>query len=318
MADEEKPWHSFWEGFESYAHMTRFLITVGLFFILLTASCGILFGVLGLNVKTPTVQVSIAGNERSSGQISSLSLQNNGLSITLASGERFANLLVPANKIWMDSHILIHPGEFVKIISSGSANLSEQLSLNVSNDPASYDIRSFNFLVDPHGEPLNGRTTERRQADELRSPLKIRKDAPLGMLLATIVPDKRDLRNNPRAGDVVTLEEAEQGFVYKGNNSGFLFLTVNDLLISRRPQDRDIWLLKRTFAGDEANINEQRENVRRAYMTASSPDSDVDKQIAKMGSKWDAIVKQEYFEAFFEDNSGYFMVSIAVSSQQPR
>jgi hypothetical protein len=318
MADDDKRLQSLWEGFESYAHMTRFLITVGLSFLLLTACCGILFGILGLNVKTSTVQVSIGGSDRISSPISSLSLQNNGLSITLASGERFANFLVPANKLWTDSRILVHPGETVKIISSGSANLSEQLSLNVSNDPASYNIRSFNFLVGPHGEPLNGRTTDPREADELRSPLKVRKDALLGMLLAAIVPDKRYLREDPRTGDVVTLEEAEQGFIYRGGKPGFLFLTVNDLLVSRRPLDRDVWLLKRTIAWNEASIAEQRANIRRAYLTATSTDSDVDKQIAKMELKWDAIVKQEYFEAFFEDNSGYFMVSVAVSPVQTR
>lgn len=138
------------------------------------------------------------------------------------------------------------------------------------------------------------------------------------MLLASIVPDKRYLREDSRAGDVVTLEEAEQGFIYRGNKPGFLFLTVNDLLVSRRPLDRDVWLLKRTIARNEASIAEQRANIRRAYLTATSTDSDVDKQIAKMELKWDAIVKQEYFEAFFEDNSGYFMVSVAVSPVQTR
>jgi hypothetical protein len=70
-------------------------------------------------------------------------------------------------------------------------------------------------------------------------------------------------------------------------------ITRKDLSISqlrRQRRARPTWLLKRTIAGNEASIAEQRANIRRAYLTATSTDSDVDKQIAKMELKWDAIV----------------------------
>ena len=310
---DEKTHYSMWGGFDSNAHLIRFLVTVAIFFMMLTLSCIILFGLLGLSVNTPSVQVSIAGSDKSAGQIKRLSVENNGFLIELESGEKFANFLVPANKLWTNSNIEIAPGDTVKIISSGSANLAEQLSLDISNDPAAYNLRSFNFLVDPLGKPLNGRTTDPREADELRAPLKIRRDAPLGMLLATISPTERTIRENPRAGEVVTLEEAQQGFEHRGPARGMLFLTVNDLLGSANPADREVWMLRRNRAQASATEAEQLENVRRAYLKESASDAEVQTQMQKMLRRWNAIVSNRYFEAFIEDNSGYFMVSVAVS-----
>jgi len=313
MTDERRP-SGFWTGFESNDHLKRFLIVFAGMAVLMTGCCWVLFSLLGITVSSPTVRIGLAGNESVSEGIRRISFARSGLQIEMRSGEVFANALVPANKLWVDTNIIVQPGSRVRLTANGSADLSQTATLRINENPDAYNVNAYYFLVDPYGYRLDTPTPRYREADELRNAIKLTPTARIGTLVATVAGSAAILAANPRAGEIFTIETPEDGYVYTGARPGRLFLAVNDLVGSAAPRDREYWLLRRRSDTELYTPADARENIRRAYLFPTSTEAEVDERIRWAEHLWDSISRRRYFHYFYEDNAGFYMVSISVSA----
>lgn len=303
--------HGFLSGFESWDHLKRFVVSIVASLVVLAfAIISIL--AFGLTVETPSLKIGIA-NDQVNATIKSITVEEYGTLITTSDGTQLTNAIVPANKLWLDTGIEVQPGSEVVITASGAVNLATHLSNDLAKDPASFDLKSFNFLIDPAGEALNGRASQPREADEIRRDLAIMPDARLGQLLAVVGSDVG--RGQVKPEGIVAFAKPKTTFVYplEASTNGTLYLSANDLIASADEKDKQVWLLQRVN-GQRVSESVARQNIANAYEAGDLSNSEkIDARLSTIEQRWATIVENQYWEAFMEDNSGYFQVAIRIT-----
>lgn len=303
--------NSIWGGFESDEHLKRFLITIGVFFVLLTVSIAIVFSLLGLSVKSGDLEITVAGESRYSQRLSKLSVNNTGIALELDDGQKIGSLLLPANQVWLDSKIDVPAGATVHISASGSATLSVKRSIDIAQQPAKFDPSVYNNLTGPDGGSLNRNLTVPRSADEIRRPLLISPNAPPGALLATVQDEGFDFGTTPKPPSISAYElrkDGPDGIVIHAKSAGRLYLTVNDLIGSPNPADKDYWTLSRNKFGNKISESAILDNFKLSYGESAN----IPQRRQELSDRWDDMVKKSYFDIFVEDNAGYYMVAVSV------
>jgi hypothetical protein len=305
-----------WSGFESKAHLLRFIAVCGAFMGFLTICCVVLFYVFGISVASPSVRIGIEGSELSEGPRQIL-FTKSGLQIEMRSGETFATTLVPANKLWISTNIVVQPGSRIRLAASGSANLNQAATLDARRAPGEQNLNSLYHLFDPHGQRLDNRDVPERPANRMRRPIALMPSASLGTLVG-IVAEQEDLLREvrPPASRLFAIQSAEEpsgGYLYRGAHEGTLFLAVNDLVVSDAPRAREYWLLRRRNDHELFSPAEIRQNIQGAYLAPNASQREVDDKIRWAESLWDTLVRLQYYNYFYEDNAGYYMVSISVT-----
>jgi hypothetical protein len=296
-------------GFESWTHLARFVL-------MLTAICALIitmaliFRAFGILFTSQYFSIGIAGGDTNRAGIEKITFDGPGLRIRLEDGTILANALVPANQPWIQTDIWVEPGATVRLIASGSVNLSQPNTLVLNELPRRYG--NFpNYLVTPSGGNIGRAQGSYRSTDDWRNPIKLAPGARLGTLVATITPS-REPPALPRRPDVLfTLEEAAQGYRYSGREGGWLSLSVNDLIVDPSPEAEAVYLLLRGENGEPISPVEQRERFRRSYSAAS--DAEIDEWMAWATRRWREARDRRYYQYFFEDNSGYLLASVSVT-----
>ena len=302
--------NSIWGGFDSDEHLKRFLVTIGAFFVLLTLCIAIVFSLLGLSVKTDKLEISVGGESLYNQRLSKLSVNNTGIALELDDGQKIGSLLLPANQIWLDSKIDVPAGATVHISASGSATLSVKRSIDIAVNPAEFDPSVYNNLTGPDGVSLNRNLTNRRPADEIRRPLRISPSAPLGALLATIQDEGFNFKATPKPPSIFAFREGKDGIEFHAKSAGRLYVTVNDLVGSGDPVDKDYWTLARDRLGNRITEKDIVDLYRRSYGESAN----IAKLRKDLSKRWDDMVKKTYFDIFVEDNAGYYMVAVSVKT----
>jgi hypothetical protein len=319
---EESGSRSLFGGFDSNAHMRRFLIAVGGFIAALALAAIAVVQFADLRFSGGGIEVNVAGQRIENAALKSISLEDNGFQIETSDGIRLASVLLPANQLWLNTKIKVQPGQFIKLRASGSANLAEQLNLNAINDPRSYAKTGFNFLVDPYGRRLNwlARTANKlrnRNADELRNTIKLKPGYLLGTLIGVVMPDEGFVETNPRPRSTFAIsdDENQRGIVYNGKETGFLFLSVNDLVGLPGSEAKDAFMMHFAPDGQLLDPDEQDRQLCDAFPLADCNSVELAKRRTDMDLRWEQMLKGRRWEAFYEDNSGYYMVTVSVSNQ---
>lgn len=307
--------HSFLTGFENWAYMWRFCIAIGIIFLSVVFSAAAALRVFGISIATKELTISAGGETQ--GKITSIDLSTAGLSFKTAGDRSTHVVFVPGNVLWIDTHIDVPSGYDVRVTAQGSVTLSNQLVDKQTSRPHEVNLATFNFVVDPSGESVNAREVAERQADILRDELRILPGARLGTLLAAVTPrsaapalGKRNPRPAAEGDLLVAVGRGPTNFRYADGRSrdGRLYFSVNDILAENNPALRDVWLLKRAANDVEA--------VKEAYLAGDATAEDVNKQMADLANRWDASVKGNYTEVFFEDNSGFFIVIVELCPEK--
>lgn len=311
MADDNKraDYYSALGGFHSEAHLNRFVKMLVALFAMLTLSVWLVFGALHLNVRASGIEITGPDGRSTFTGIKRVSLGGNGAIYEMENGQKLANMLVPANQLWFNTNIEVVPGSKVTITASGSATLSINRSIDISEHPEINDPRFYNNLVKPNGIALNGLMAKDRPADKLRRPLRIRPQSNLGALLATVQDHASfDPHTVTRPVPMSAATDGSMQIQFVADRRGELYLTVNDIVGSDSDDDEATWLLARDEKGMPVDSQQQAVNIIASYggsVIASH-------KLAELKARWTAMVDLEYYTMFIEDNSGAYMVSISI------
>ena len=313
---EQRHTANLWSGFESKDHLVRFITVCAAFMILLTISCVVLFYFAGISVASPSVRIGIKGTELSEG-LREILFTKSGLQIEMRSGEKLATTLVPANKLWVSTNMEVRPGSQIRLAASGSANLSQASAIDARRTPGEQNLNSLYHLFDPHGKRLDARDVPERPANRIRRPIALMPSASLGTLIGIVAQEKELNDEVPlpesRLFAIQPADDSSDGYLYTGEHKGTLFLAVNDLIVSDDSKAREYWLLRRRNDRELYSQAEMRQNIQAAYLPANASQREIDDRIRFSESLWDTLVRLQYYNYFYEDNAGYYMVSISVT-----
>lgn len=314
---------SFSAGFASVQHLQRFVLGVACVATIIAIAAIVTSYFANVKFSGGSVSVSIETKSLEGGKIKEIAVQKTGLRITMENGLTISDVIVPGNQLWVDTGIDVEPGQIVHIAASGSIDLDERTHIDLLNNPTSQGQQKFSHLVDPYGKWINGsfhpdNKQNENPASELRNLIKLKPDAALGMLVGTIVANESDLRTNPRASRVFTIQEAganagDRGYTYQGDTAGRLFLAANDLVWDAGDAARDAFLYRLAKDGRRLSDSERMQRMIEAYRTIAPTAAGVAKKTAELQARWEAMRAERFFEGFYEDNSGQYMVSVAVS-----
>jgi hypothetical protein len=308
-------------GFDSAAHLNRFLIAVCASIGAFTIAAIMVVQFADLKFSGGGIEVNVAGQEIEHAALKSISLEDSGFQMETSEGNRLASVLLPTNQLWLNTKIKIRPGDIIKLRASGSANLAEQLNLAAINNPKSYEKVGFNFLVDPYGRRLNwlarpANKLRNRNADELRNAIKLKPGYPLGILIGVVMPNGNFVENNPRPNDTfaITDDENQRGFVYRGENEGFLFLAVNDIIGLPDEASKISFMMQVAPDNQPLSLKEQDRQLCDAFPLDICDAKSRAVRRKDMNDRWEQMRAGRRWEAFYEDNSGNYMVTISIHS----
>jgi hypothetical protein len=191
--------------------------------------------------------------------------------------------LLPANKLWLDTGLTVAPGKSISIKATGAINLS----LPRLVEAAEGDTRPVLPWFGPGGSPL--RTEIRLFAR--RSGLLIAPDADYGTLLAYIAPAGGSEIGNRRVSPIVRIGtggviSCPASYVAPGT----LYLCVNDTVIRDDPESKALYIADQELL-DEA--------YKKKPLT-----------IAQATVRWEKLVGDEYWNVWFDDNIGHYLVEV--------
>jgi len=337
---------------DSWPKAWRFVFTIssliGVFALCVLAVAylsGLIVEARGVKVKLGNFQHQDDKSDKAS-QLSSIEMNDHGMTMEFDDGSRIAQILLPANQLWLETGLEIEKGSLIRIEASGAVNLAQHLANDLARDPKAQEIDSFKFLVNTDGKALNGRTPKPRLADALRKDIALLPSAPLGSLVYTIAPRKSLDRMQPRPKPEHKIS-IYQASALAGTGQvpadigiyqrGVLFLSVNDFVLTYRDKDRDIWALKYDQEGQEGSCTGHLERIQKAFsykeIDSCRPRNDQAKacvmqepseyapetacgKLNTMYRYWDTVAKQGRPEAFYEDNGGVLLVTVHIQPPQ--
>lgn len=203
------------------------------------------------------------------------------LTIDPSKSERTGIALIPANQLWVDTGIILNADEEAHITATGSVNLSIHRTI----EAAIKDKKTRLSWVGPDG----GEQEPKFAIDNLRLPLRLMEKAGYGCLLGYIKPVAEPMpdKDNPKPSGIFKIGKNLEHI----SGSGSICLTVNDIVL------KDDEASKRIYIADPSIINE-------AY--------DDQETVKTLTDKWNKIIEQKYFDIWYDDNAGSFLVQISI------
>ncbi|MCW5211548.1 hypothetical protein VU04_01385 [Desulfobulbus sp. TB] len=193
-------------------------------------------------------------------------------------------ILVPANKLWINSGITIQPGQKITMRASGYINLAIHRLISSANT----DVLPPYSWSDTTGTVLDGT----RPLYKRREELLIEKRALLGQLLYVAVRDSEvpPSQNNPRPERIRILKS---GDCYKNESKvrETFYFTVNEKLVENSQKARLAFIGK--------NQKEVDDTYGSGVITRK-----------QLEERFNKIIEQGYWTVWFDDNIGQFLVEI--------
>lgn len=221
------------------------------------------------------------------GQKLSISFNKEGSTLIFINDEPSkALVLVSASTLWLDTGIKIRPGQKLSIGASGLVNLA----IHRLVDAAKEDVRPRHGWVGPDGDQQgNEKPVEHR-----RMQLRIEPRVGFGSLLAFVRAEGEPNpgKENPKPAGVQAVgRNGKVSYEDNRGREGTLFLTVNEAVI----QDTDE--AKKAYVTTQGDLDE---TYGKGILT-----------VAKLESQWRQIVRNNYWEVWFDDNVGHFLVQVS-------
>jgi hypothetical protein len=206
--------------------------------------------------------------------------------ITRGSQVRKAIVLLPANKPWLNTGIDVVKGQKVTLTASGSVNLAIH---RLVNSAQTHERPRLGWLG-PDGAPQ----PYPDDLDNARNPYLIAPNLNYGTVLACVAPEVAELRpgiTNPRPPGVRLIG---RGGSFTAESDGKLWIVVNDVILNEKSENAYVakqGVLDKVYGTDE--------------VTGRSKVTEEQKK-----KEWDTIKGVEYYDAFFDDNAGEFLIQI--------
>lgn len=268
-------------GFASWTHCIRFCAVI------------ILFALLLVGTGIAITNYFVSQNEWR------VSVNPEGTTVISVAGKRKqAVRLISGNQVWINTGVPVKPGQKININASGKINLG----IHRLVDGAIHDKQPRLPWIGPEGDPNFGKG---KAVDKKRADLRISDNAFYGGLLAYVHPvgkcKRPSLENfKPSCGEIWAVKGADHRntFEYSDTNSveGELYFTVNETVLQAGSEYENAYVL--TLA-----------EAQEAYGETHKP-----KEIAKIPGdtekRWKYIKDREYWDVWFDDNVGQFLVQI--------
>jgi hypothetical protein len=189
-------------------------------------------------------------------------------------------LLLPANKLWLNTGINVKPGQKVKITATGSVNLGIHRLIEAAythNNPR------WNW-TDPAGDYGTSRST---RIDKAVRALFIAPQEKPGVLLAVVTEDTDLGKYKPKPKGIQLIGNSGE---IESKEGGTLWLVINDAVLNDEAENAYVFpqsTLDDTYGKGKVSVEQRKK-------------------------EWERIKEEDYFEAFFDDNAGSFLVQIQV------
>jgi len=248
---------------------------------------------------------------------SEVSLIDQGFELITKNGDKKIGLItLPTNQVWVNTGIYVDKEDKIKINASGSATMAIHLLVSGLQNPDKGQNVITDFWVNPDGIPMsdrfNIRNKPRRGADQFRENMLISPNNRIGTLLGCIVNENEeklsfDYPRPENRNEIVPIGSNKEFIAYK---EGYVYVTANDLIAEDTERSKNSWLLKE-------NGTYRRDIIHSSYLEnvkdVGSIDPEINNKIEELNSRWEQIVSKKYWNAFFEDNIGYYSVQIIVN-----
>lgn len=204
---------------------------------------------------------------------------------------RTGSFLLPASAGWINTGFVIKPDEKVRIQSFGRVHLS--LGRLLKDSKNNHVARGWSS---PDGFPYD--------EDAQRKALLVVPNANKGMLLgylaeANYVGKKNPSKYNPRPEGILELG-ADRTFRNTSKETQELWLTVNDYYLNKDAEDAYL-------SGEDARENTCTKD--QATTKTKNP-AEAENKI-KSRACWKDIVESKYWELWFDDNLGEYLINIS-------
>jgi hypothetical protein len=199
--------------------------------------------------------------------------------VTRGSKIQKAIILLPASKIWLNTGLQFSSGQSATITASGAVNLSIHRLVEAAQDHKRPRLGWLGPEGGSHPYPTD--------LDNARSKYLILPDpANYGTVLACIVPENERSpgKEYPRPNGVIQIGKCGN---IKAKVNGTLWLTVNDVVLDDKSRD--------AYVPPQSVLDE-------AYRKKVT--------VAQKAMEWKDIQNRRYFEAFFDDNIGEFLIQV--------
>jgi hypothetical protein len=193
---------------------------------------------------------------------------------------QITSLLLPANKLWLNTGIQIKPGQSVKITATGSVNLGIHRLIEAAN---THSNPRWNW-TDPAGNYESSRPTP---IDKAVKALFIAPGLKPGVLLAYVTDKNYLSKYNPKPQGIQEIGKDGEISSQKG---GTLWLVINDAVLDDSNKSRDAYVLPQDKLDETYGRGKVTEKQRKDEL--------------------ERIQTENYFEAFFDDNAGEFLVQV--------
>lgn len=204
-----------------------------------------------------------------------------------------AILSLPSTICWHNTGVVLQPKQKAVVTATGEINLA----VNQVVSAADSDFIPVTNWTSPVGESFK---TVRSTAPS-RGRLLLHKSQPnlrIGNLLACVVPvdeNNKPSKYNPRPEGIYIFDWGERGereIINHHDKEGYIFLTVNDLVLNGDSQEAYMGKKKSLPAKPtDKQRKDYQENIR--YL-----------------QRWQEITSAEYWDLFYKDNIGNFLVQI--------
>ena len=198
--------------------------------------------------------------------------------VTKARELQKATILLPATKLWLNTGLRVKPKQRLLITASGAVNLA----LHRQMEAAMKHTKPRVGWLGPDGGPYPASNP----LDSSRDEFLVLPGANYGTILACIAPEGDILgMDRPRPKGVV-VAISKDGI--SSDDGGILWLCVNDVVLSADAEH--------AYLAPQAVLD-------RVYGAGTIKEEDRKKE-------WNEIKQSRYFDAFFDDNAGEFLIHV--------
>jgi hypothetical protein len=209
-------------------------------------------------------------------------------------GSNIEYVIVPANQLWVDTGIVLKPGETIKLSASGQINLAVHRLVEAANE----DRVPWYGWVGPEGKELpkaeNPPTIYIRRQE---AQLLIHPESKPGCLLMYLgsegqpPPDKRD----PRPKDIMAIGRGPKQYRNESKQNQQIYLTVNEKLLANTDKARE------AYVGTQAEID---------ATYGLNSDGTPRFTLEQLEKRYKYVIDNAYWDVWFDDNIGEFLVKV--------
>jgi hypothetical protein len=206
-----------------------------------------------------------------------VSFSSEGATLIVSEKSKKAIFLLPASVPWVNTGIIVNENTPIKFTTSGRVHLA----INNLVKAAEANIKPRIEWTGPEGYDAG-----LAEKDRYRTSILISPKSKLGKIIG-YVKSPNDIIPGPKNRSPANIFEVESNIVFTPSKTGELWLCVNDFLLS--PNDSDS---HKAYVGDTQG-RERSERIQ----------------------EFNKIVSQGYWEIWFDDNIGEYMLQIDLNSK---